>query len=125
MPKREPNRELKRELKQDLRWKSFKGSLRRNKIASDHLFFFYIFRPAEGYCCIEYTATTWSVYGGSLGAAAIAGPDCGDPGATNQDSCADAVNCNYNFIIVPGVLSPQTCVADGSACYGNENGRDR
>jgi len=85
----------------------------------------YCIRPAEGYCCIEYTATTWSVYGGSLGAIAIAGPDCGDPGTTNQDSCADAVNCNYNFIVVPGVLSPQTCVTDGSACYGNENGRDR
>jgi len=80
----------------------------------------YCIRPAAGYCCIEYTPVTWSVFAGSIEAM-----DCVDPGATNQDSCAGAVNCNVNFIVVPGVQSPQVCQADGAACYGNTNGRDR
>ena len=51
--------------------------------------------------------------------------DCVTDGETNEDSCAGAVNCNVNFIVVPGVQSPQVCQADGSACYVNTNGRDR
>ena len=64
---------------------------------------------------------TWDVFAGSISAPV----DCVDPGDSNEDSCAGAVNCNVNFIVVPGVQSPQVCQADGAACYGNTNGRDR
>ena len=78
-------------------------------------------RPAAGYCCIEYTPVTWSVFAGSLGSDMA----CTDPTADNQNSCAGAVNCNVNFIVVPGVQSPQTCQTNGQACYGHTDGRDR
>ena len=81
---------------------------------------YYFTRPAAGYCCIEYTPVTWSVFSGS-----ILATTCTDPGSTNELSCAGAANCNMNFIVVPGVLSPQTCKADGTECHGLVNGRDR
>jgi len=81
----------------------------------------YCIRPAAGYCCIEYTPVTWSVFAGSIGTNMA----CTDPTSDNQNSCAGAVNCNVNFIVVPGVQSPQTCQTDGAACYGHTDGRDR
>jgi len=81
----------------------------------------YCIRPAAGYCCIEYTPVTWSVFAGSI----LGDIACTDPGSTNEFSCAGAANCNMNFIVVPGVQSPQTCKADGTECHGLVNGRDR
>ena len=81
----------------------------------------YFNRPAAGYCCIEYTPVIWSVFGGSIGDNACVVPDAG----VNTNGCSGAVNCNNNFIVVPGVQSPQSCKADGSVCYGSTNGRDR
>jgi len=85
----------------------------------------YCIRPAAGYCCIEYTPVIWSVFGGTLGDTSALFLDCGDPGTTNQDTCAGAVNCNTNFIVVPGVQSQQTCSADATVCFGNTDGRER
>ena len=82
---------------------------------------FFFNRPAAGYCCIEYTPVTWSVFAGSIGGNMA----CTDPTSDNENSCAGAVNCNVNFIVVPGVQSPQTCQTDGAACYGHTDGRDR
>ena len=81
----------------------------------------YFTRPAAGYCCIEYTPVTWSVFAGSI----LGDIACTDPGSTNEFSCVGAANCNMNFIVVPGVQSPQTCKADGTECHGLVNGRDR
>lgn len=84
----------------------------------------YCIRPAAGYCCIEYTPVTWSVFGGSLGTAAT-NLDCLGPGDDNTDICSGAVNCHVNFIVVPGVQSPQTCKSNGADCFGNADGRER
>jgi hypothetical protein len=81
----------------------------------------YCIRPAAGYCCIEYTPVIWSVFGGSVGTNTCIVPNAG----INTNGCSGAVNCNVNFIVVPGVQSPQSCKADGSVCYGATNGRDR
>ena len=84
---------------------------------------FSLFRPEKGFCCIEYTPTTWDLYAGS----ATIAVDCsapGDPTMVNSDKkCANAERCWQNYVIIPGAISPAVQIA-AIPVHAN-NGADR
>jgi len=80
-------------------------------------------RPLEGYCCIEYTPTTWSVnsWNTETGATTTCTNDDTDAG----DNCIGAIACQRNFVIFPGAQSEVTSNAAGSLAYIPPNGLER
>jgi len=86
-------------------------------------------RPLEGYCCIEYTPTTWDVQSWNNGQNAVAGngatTTCVDAGTAATAACMAALNCQRNFVIIPGAQSGQNCKGDGTYCYLPQDGSER
>ena len=91
-------------------------------------------RPEKGFCCIEYTPTTWDVYSGTVTDAAgnAAAATCVAPGAaadisTNQ-KCASAERCWQNYVLIPGAISPGITQMQAAITFiptHAQNGNDR
>jgi len=82
-------------------------------------------RPLDGYCCIEYTPTTWDLGAMNPATPATSAVDCDGATATAATACTSAQSCQKNFVIIPGAISPQTCKNDGTLCFLPPNGPER
>ena len=87
-----------------------------------------MFRPEKGFCCIEYTPTTWDLYAGS----ATIAVDCAAPGAAaiidSNKKCANAERCWLNYVIIPGAISPAVQLMQAAITFvpvHADNGADR
>jgi len=86
-------------------------------------------RPLQGYCCIEYTATTWDV-GSFIPSDDIAADggvqtNCENNGASAITSCMGGSQCQKNFVLIPGAISELTCNGASEFCYLPEDGLER
>jgi len=81
-------------------------------------------RPLDGYCCIEYTPTVFSVpsWHPDGGAVSVCTQDDTDAGV----GCTGGISCQRNYVIIPGAQSEAVCkFADATFCYVPPNGMER
>merc|ERR1712223_1849753 len=93
-------------------------------------------RPLDGYCCIEYTPTTWDVQawfnnvgpGTTTDGIIVTCQDNTDNVAKTGETagaCMSAFTCQRNYVIIPGARSSRTCKMDNTACYLPKDGLER
>jgi len=97
-------------------------------------------RPLDGYCCIEYTPTTWDI--ASFNTRAVAendgeqvncirdvadgiAVDDGTADAPFPGICNGAIACQINYIIIPGAGGEISSAADSSYSYIPPDGLER